>query len=973
MLVFSSVAFSPDGKTALSGSAADVRLWDLATGREISKIEGDSADNSVAFSPDGKTALSGSLDGTVTLWDLATGREIRKLQGHSAEVTSVAFSPDGKTALSGSWDETVRLWDLATGRETRKFEGQRGAVFSPDGTTALSISDSNATVTLWDLATGGEIRKLQGHSKGVESAAFSPDGKTALSGGNDNAVRLWDLATGREIRKLQGHSEWVNSVAFSPDGKTALSGGNDNAVRLWDLATGREIRKLEAGSKGVEFAAFSPDGKTALSGGGDNTVRLWDLATGREIRTFKGHSEGVYSVAFSPDGKTALSGSWDKTLRLWDLATGREIRKLEGHSGKVFSVVFLPDGKTALSGSADDTARLWDLATGREIRRLEGHRWLVSVAISPNGKTALSGGGDNTARLWDLTAGREIRKLQGHAGLVTSVAFSPDAKSALSGSFDGTMRLWNLKSGEELAALIASPNGEYMTITPAGFFAASPKAADMLAVVRGFDSYSVMQFYEHLHRPDLVAERLKGDLEGKYQSAANLLNLESILESGPAPKLERLLNREKREGGKAELAVRLTDLGGGIGEKVIWRVNGVAQGADTAPGLDGPVRPGRYVVMEQTLSFDPTQKNEVEVVAHNGKGLLATQPLSFTIDPVFGVLDKPKPRLYVLAVGVDNYLKPDWRLGNAVNDAKTIGEALKAVGGAFFGESNVEVTPLHNEQATEAGIGSAFEELARKVQPQDVFILYLAGHGRAIAGKGPGTGWFFLPQNLDLANGQDIPHNAISAAMLEGWLRKIHASKSVVVLDACESGAYEAPRGENLVTETQIAQFAFATGRSTISAAPAGKAAYEGVNHHGVLTLAMLEAMNRQQGAGDEPVTLLGLGSYVSRRVIEISRQEFGIVQTPKTDLKDDFTLGLRQSVLKPVAVACTMGGEAAQYTTKRSADAREKPAGDAAVTLPLTRNALVTLKACDGEWGLIAYRGKDIGYIRFDALEPVN
>ncbi len=632
-------------------------------------------------------------------------------------------------------------------------------------------------------------------------------------------------------------------------------------------------------------------------------------------------------------------------------------------------ILTLAFGSAAIGGAcAQDKPRI-------EIVPQLGHSSVVrSVAFSPDGKTALSGSGDNTARLWDLATGREIRKLEGHSGVVRSVAFSPDGNTPLSGSRDGTMRLWNLQSGDELAALIASRDGEYMTITPSGFFAGSPKAADMFAVVRGFETYSVLQFYEHLSRPDLVAERLKGDPEGKYLSAANVLNLGSILESGPAPKLERLLNRDKREGGKAELAVRLIDRGGGIGEKVIWRVNGVAQGNTTAPGLGGPVRPGRPVVMEQTLNFDPAQKNEVEVVAYNGKGLLATPPLSFTIDPVFGVLDKPKPRLFVLVAGVDNYLNKDWRLSNAVNDAKTIGEALKAVGGAFFSEGNVEVTALLDEQATEAGIGAAFEALAGKVQPQDVFILYLSGHGRAIAGSGPGTGWFFLPQNLDLAKGQDIPHNAIGAAALEGWLRKIHASKSVVVLDACESGAYEAPRGDNLVTETQLAQFSYATGRSTIAAAPAGAAAYERSElGHGVLTYAMLEAMNRQEGAASEPVNLLGLGAYVSSRVIQISREKFGIVQTPKTDLKDDFTLGLRQAVLKSAAVACKMSGEAAQYITKRAADVREKPAGDAAVALPLTKNALVTLKSCDGEWGFVARAGKDAGYIRFDALEPVN
>jgi WD40 repeat protein len=45
---------------------------------------------SVAFAPDGKTALSGSQDKTLRLWDLASGREIRKFEGHSGEVFSVA-------------------------------------------------------------------------------------------------------------------------------------------------------------------------------------------------------------------------------------------------------------------------------------------------------------------------------------------------------------------------------------------------------------------------------------------------------------------------------------------------------------------------------------------------------------------------------------------------------------------------------------------------------------------------------------------------------------------------------------------------------------------------------------------------------------------------------------------------------------------------------------------------------------------
>jgi hypothetical protein len=110
-----SVAFAPDGRTALSGSSDNtLKLWDLASGQNLRSFTGHTDELiSVAFAPDGRTALSGGSDNTLKLWDVASGREIRSFTGHTNTVTSIAFAPDGRTALSGNDDRTLKLWDVS--------------------------------------------------------------------------------------------------------------------------------------------------------------------------------------------------------------------------------------------------------------------------------------------------------------------------------------------------------------------------------------------------------------------------------------------------------------------------------------------------------------------------------------------------------------------------------------------------------------------------------------------------------------------------------------------------------------------------------------------------------------------------------------------------------------------------------------------------------------------------------------------
>jgi WD40 repeat protein len=252
-----SVAFSPDGKTFLTGTGGDdckARLWKTATGRPVgAPLASDAPIRLVAFSPDGRTVLAASPT-SGCCWRTRDGRPVRALWFKPNGVFSpAAFSPDGRV-LVGDDRGTLRVWDAASARVLREWpspEGLKRIQFSPDGTGVL-LRFANHSAQLWDVGLGRPRTPPLFHREAeIWAAAFSPDGRTVLTGSADGAACLWDAATGKQLGPPVLHPGIVTGVAFGGDGRTFVAACEDGTVLLWP-APGEETGNPDAVRRRLE-------------------------------------------------------------------------------------------------------------------------------------------------------------------------------------------------------------------------------------------------------------------------------------------------------------------------------------------------------------------------------------------------------------------------------------------------------------------------------------------------------------------------------------------------------------------------------------------------------------------------------------------------------------------------------------------------------------------------------------------------
>lgn len=925
------LAFSNDGKyLASAGADGTIVLWDWANRRPLSRLSYARVLPYLGF----------PLHGVPVLAFIDQGGPHMASALHGKEIT--ALSPQEQQEFVAALGDPTRLAPFlqrmaATVQALSQLQMPPGAV-EGKGRTYLDTghmlecglaegqgSRKRYWVGLWSAATGGQPQQLyEGHHYVPTALALSPDRTLVASGDFLGNIHIWEAGTGRKRSEFNGGGESVYRVGFEEGGMRLAFGTRPYGPDEWtfnhygpvDRSFDLENRRTLDGAPARIRAEVVEQGDRKLSLAASAELGGYVLRCDRR-EAF----ESLYPPETTPwcysfvrsrqpgfaDG--VVMGTFTGELACFDPARMIMRRMYGGHAGAVTSLSESPDGRFLATGSTDRTIRIWSLERFGEAGWPDFYTGGDGLAryVIPNGPSAAAGirRGDRFLGI----GGQEV------TGLITQLVAGQ----------------WPFRAGERTTVqmargeqpyevpleLVAGPDysdpllslfldgEEWVLWTPQGYYDASLGGDRLIGwhLNQGRSNaakfYLAQQFRKQFYRPDVIDQVLR---TGDPKRAIELANAESGRREGGgepldirraetleqiAPPRVRILEPAPEQvvrGKKVMLRAEVEAQNEQPLREVTFLVNGrpVPTARDIVRDRPDAGEAGGKHVVSREIELVPGA-NELAVVAANATA--SSEPARVVVTCETEEANAPRPRLYLLAVGISKYRDEALNLEFPDRDATDFAAAWKGQEGTVY--ESVETRLLTNEQATTKAVLEGMEWLVRSATQRDVTVLFLSSHGVRDE-----------RQNYYLATHEIDPKSLRSTALRWSEVKNLIMDlpgKFLLFVDTCHSGGItgakaigDDPLHELVSEDTGAVVFSSSLPREVSLEDPAWG--------HGAFTRALLYAMGSVGGDynKDGYLSLTELNDQVTERVKALTegRQHTAVSWPPTISNFNFYRLG---------------------------------------------------------------------------------
>lgn len=900
--------------------------------------------------------VSVSVDKTLKVWNLESGNIVRTIRppiahGHEGKLQSVAISPDGLTIACSGWTtfgsdvtRVVYIFNRETGemvaRITDLLDAAKSIRFSPDG-RFLAVAQESKGLRLYRTADWIKIAEDREYGDQSRSIHFSNDNRLVTTS-YDGLIRLYRFDVSKNLplqllakRKVSSNNRLFDAC-FSPDATKIAVGviaGNIVVLSSSDLSELQSIDMPDVTEKkgSLSVLAWSADGRFLFAGGSNpklsngkwrHYIRYWDNAGRGNHHEFEASRGAVMRLQTFADNKVVFASS-DPVLGIFNYKEGRSLLaspatadfeeigdafRLSKDGAKVgfgydklgqslssFSVVdrlLTPDNVALANGLPP----ISDINYSSQLRHVinapitlyEGET-IMSIANASDGSKIIWG---SQSRIVCLGSSGQLWE-QPIPGVAWSINISQNGRVVAAALDDGSIRWYQVVDGKELVALFPHADKKRWVLwTPEGFFDHSPGAEDLIGfhLNQGKDKAAefipVSKLYNQFYRPDLVTASFEGkDISG----FAKAIDINRILSSKTLPPKVRLITQSATtEKPETEIAAEICDNGGGIGDVTLYLNNMPIAVESNGRGLKAqPKQHEACYKFTRSLTLG-NGNNLISLMAYNRDNTIESDRPSVTIHHTSNF--SGKPNLHILTVAVDSYRDGDLHLKYSKADAKGLAELLRSKASGLFESINLHT--LSDAEVTKDRLDATFSAIGQKVRRQDMFILFVAGHGITYSKDGS---FYFLPVNFRYSQDDDIPRQGVSMDDFKKYLAKIQASKSLLLLDTCNSGSFaEAIASRGLLEKTAINKLTRAVGRHTIVASSKSQVALEGFQGHGAFSYVLLDGMKGRAANNKGQITVNSLVSFVETELPELTYKKWGYEQIPQKSLVgEDFAIGI--------------------------------------------------------------------------------